>query len=96
MAGRGAGVAGPPGCLREKGEKFVIRIGWEIRMENWERGTGEGDVRQGGHGCIQCCLVPVLRARASLSSIFFSSSCHPAKTALTCLTSGGGGGRMTS
>ena len=42
MTGRGAGVAGSPGCLREKGEKLVIRIGWEIRMENWERRTGGG------------------------------------------------------
>ena len=39
-------MAGPLGCQKEKGGKSAIRIGWEIRMENWEKRTG-GDNGRG-------------------------------------------------
>lgn len=50
-----------------------------------ERGMGMGNIHQDLNGWIQYCLVPILQVRPSLSSNFFSSSCHPANTALTCL-----------
>lgn len=70
----------------------MVRTEWEGDLcgepKGGKLGWGMGNGHQGRHGVgsikVQCCLVPVLRARASLSSIFFSSSSHPTNTALTC------------